>query len=45
MRRLASPLVNGVLLTISILTVLPLLWMLSVSLMSPGEASRFPPPL
>ena len=45
MRRLAAPLVNGVLLTISILTVLPLVWMLSVSLMAPGEASRFPPPL
>ena len=45
MRRLAAPLVNGALLAISILTVLPLVWMLSVSLMSPGEASTFPPPL
>jgi multiple sugar transport system permease protein len=45
MRRLATPLVNGVLLVISILTVLPLVWMLSVSLMSPGESSTFPPPL
>ena len=45
MRRLAAPLVNGALLAISILTLLPLVWMLSVSLMSPGEASTFPPPL
>lgn len=27
------------------MTVLPLVWMVSVSLMSPGEASTFPPPL
>jgi multiple sugar transport system permease protein len=42
---LAVILVNGVLLGAATLTVLPLLWMLSVSLMSPGEASTFPPPL
>ena len=45
MRRLATLLVNGVLLIVAILTVLPLVWMLSVSLMSPGEDSTFPPPL
>jgi multiple sugar transport system permease protein len=28
-----------------VLTLLPLVWMVSVSLMSPGEASTYPPPL
>ena len=37
--------VNAVLLVASALTLFPLLWMLAVSLMSPGEASTFPPPL
>jgi multiple sugar transport system permease protein len=45
MRRLAGVLVNGSLAVAAILTLLPLAWMLSVSLMSPGEASAFPPPL
>jgi multiple sugar transport system permease protein len=45
MRRLAAPLVNGILLGMALLTILPLVWMLSVSLMAPGEASTFPPPL
>jgi len=44
-RRLAGPLVNGALLVLGAVTVLPLVWMLSVSLMAPGEASTFPPPL
>jgi multiple sugar transport system permease protein len=44
-RTLAAPVVNGVLLGLATLTVLPLVWMLSVSLMAPGEASTFPPPL
>lgn len=44
-RRLAAACVNGVLLAMAALTVLPLAWMLSVSLMAPGEASTFPPPL
>ena len=44
-RSLAAPLVNGLLLGGALLTAFPLLWMLAVSLMSPGEASRFPPPL
>lgn len=30
---------------IAIITLLPLFWMTSVSFMSPGEASAFPPPL
>jgi multiple sugar transport system permease protein len=42
---LAAALVNGLLLGGTALTLLPLIWMLSVSLMSPGEASTFPPPL
>jgi multiple sugar transport system permease protein len=44
MRGLAAPLVNGVLLGMAILTLAPLVWMVSVSLMSPGEASTVPPP-
>lgn len=42
---LAGLLVNGLLLSAVTLTLLPLVWMVSVSLMSPGEASTFPPPL
>jgi multiple sugar transport system permease protein len=45
MRGLAGTLVNGLLVAAATLTLLPLVWMLSVSLMSPGEASTFPPPL
>jgi multiple sugar transport system permease protein len=30
---------------LAVFALFPLLWMLSVSFMSPGEASRFPPPL
>lgn len=37
--------VNGSLALLSALTIFPLLWMLSASLMAPGEASTFPPPL
>ena len=43
--RLQAPLVNGLLLAAAALTLFPLLWMVSVSLMSPGEASAYPPPL
>ncbi|MGH7310193.1 MAG: carbohydrate ABC transporter permease, partial [Candidatus Rokuibacteriota bacterium] len=42
---LAGLFVNGLLLGAVTLTLLPLAWMVSVSLMSPGEASTFPPPL
>ena len=53
MRRAPSPLlallpmllVNGALLTCALASVFPLLWMLSVSLMPPGQASHLPPPL
>jgi multiple sugar transport system permease protein len=44
-RPLAGVLVNALLLGGATMTVWPLLWMVSVSLMSPGEASTFPPPL
>ena len=37
--------VNGALALLTLLTISPLLWMLSASLMAPGEASTFPPPL
>jgi multiple sugar transport system permease protein len=37
--------VNAALAALSALTLFPLFWMASVSLMAPGEASRFPPPL
>jgi multiple sugar transport system permease protein len=43
--RLARGLVNGLLLGLAVLSLAPLLWMLSVSFMQPGEASHFPPPL
>ena len=41
----AGLIVNGLLLGGATVTLLPLVWMCSVSLMSPGEASAFPPPL
>ena len=37
--------VNGLLLGSAAVSLFPLLWMVSVSLMSPGEASAYPPPL
>jgi len=42
---LSAVMVNGALLAIATVTLLPLVWMISVSLMSSGEASTFPPPL
>ncbi len=42
---LAGVVINGLLLGGALISVFPLVWMLSVSLMSPGEASTFPPPL
>jgi multiple sugar transport system permease protein len=44
-RSFAIPVVNGLLLAAAAVTLFPLLWMVSVSLMSPGEASSYPPPL
>jgi multiple sugar transport system permease protein len=37
--------VNAALVAIAVLTLFPLVWMVSASLMAPGEASNFPPPL
>lgn len=37
--------VNGALLLLAVVSLAPLLWMVSVSFMPAGEASRFPPPL
>jgi multiple sugar transport system permease protein len=36
--------INALLLAAAAITLCPLLWMVSVSFMSPGEASSFPPP-
>jgi multiple sugar transport system permease protein len=44
-RVMATSVVNGLLLGAAVVTLFPLLWMLSVSLMTPGEASTTPPPL
>lgn len=38
-------LINGGLLLLALVSLAPLLWMLSVSFMPTGEASRFPPPM
>jgi multiple sugar transport system permease protein len=44
-RGLAGIVVNGILLGTAAVSLFPLVWMASVSLMSPGEASLYPPPL
>jgi multiple sugar transport system permease protein len=44
-QRASGILVNGLLAAGAIAVLFPLLWMLSVSFMAPGEASTFPPPL
>lgn len=43
--RLAKAMINGLLIGAAIVALFPLLWMLSVSFMAPGEASSLPPPL
>jgi multiple sugar transport system permease protein len=43
--RLAAIAVNAALIGVAVFALLPLLWMLSVSFMVPGEASTYPPPL
>jgi multiple sugar transport system permease protein len=43
--RIAKAVVNALLVALGLLSLAPLLWMLSVSLMQPGEASHFPPPI
>jgi multiple sugar transport system permease protein len=42
---IAGWIVNGSLFGLAAITLFPLLWMVAASLMSPGEASTFPPPL
>jgi multiple sugar transport system permease protein len=37
--------INAALTVLAVLTLFPLAWMVSASLMAPGEASTFPPPL
>ncbi|MBQ0929881.1 carbohydrate ABC transporter permease [Ideonella alba] len=44
-RRTVSILLHAALLLIAALTLAPLAWMVAASLMAPGEASTFPPPL
>lgn len=44
-RRRNAIVINGALLAASLVTLFPLLWMISVSFMAPGEASATPPPL
>lgn len=41
--RLAKALVNGLLIGLAAVALFPLLWMLSVSFMAPGEAGALPP--
>ncbi|HEX4416610.1 MAG TPA: carbohydrate ABC transporter permease [Kofleriaceae bacterium] len=43
--RLEAWLVNGALIAVALVAVFPLVWMISVSVMAPGEASTSPPPL
>ena len=43
--RLAKAIINGLMIGLAALSLAPLLWMLSVAFMQPGEASHFPPPL
>ena len=45
MPRPAAIAINGLLFGASALALFPLLWMLAVSFMAPGEASAYPPPL
>jgi multiple sugar transport system permease protein len=43
--RMAKALINGLLLGATVMALFPLLWMLSVSFMRPGDAGALPPPL
>lgn len=44
-RALPSLALHGALIVLAVLTLAPLLWMVSASFMRPGEANTFPPPL
>ena len=43
-RRMSALLVNGALLVVAAVALAPIVWMVLVSFMQPGEASHFPPP-
>jgi multiple sugar transport system permease protein len=43
--RLATAIVNGLLIGLALISLFPLLWMVSVSFMQAGAASTLPPPL
>lgn len=46
MRRIIGPLlINTALAALGLFVLLPMLWMLAVSFMQPGEAASYPPPL
>ncbi len=45
MNALAKPLVNGLLIGLAAVSLIPLLWMVSVSLMPAGAAGTLPPPI
>jgi multiple sugar transport system permease protein len=42
---LPTVIINGLLILLAVISLAPLLWMLSVSFMQTGEAGHFPPPL
>ncbi len=44
-RRLRALLLNLAVAAVALVVMFPLLWMLSVSFMSTGEAASFPPPM
>ncbi len=44
-RAVGAVALNALAVAIAALTLFPLVWMVSVSVMSPGEAAQFPPPL
>ena len=44
-RLLPAIAINGLLVLLAIISLAPLLWMLSVSFMQTGELGHFPPPL
>jgi multiple sugar transport system permease protein len=43
--RIAKAIINGLLVGLAAVSLLPLVWMLSVSFMQPGAAANLPPPL
>ncbi len=43
-KRIASFFINAGLLIVGLTTIIPVLWMISASIMAPGEAGTFPPP-